>query len=224
MMYRRHKKIATERKPCIERCVAIVVSMVVFVGCVTMKYELMKKTTVVNPPSSAVAISIEKFPVESKASIIDPRAAVAGPGRTFNPTESRLAEISRPSRLEDLSGAILRELRKERLRTFLTLDQIKSLDNVRLADNPFKLVAEGDSERLLEISGRILINSHKIRDQFSANTDAIMITVIVNDLKTGKVSEMVPVRTLIAMPFDSKELENAMAVAVVTVMTKKTPF
>jgi hypothetical protein len=203
---------------------ATVVSAVLFVGCLTMKYELLKKTSIPNPPLSAVAVSIKQFPVESRASIIDPHAAVSGPGRTFNPTESRLAEISRPSRLEDLSGAIVRELRNERIRTLLTLDQIKALDNTRLVTNPFTLVAEADPQCMLEVSGRVLISSHKTRDLFSPNTDAITITVSVKDLKTGRVSEKTPIRTLIAVPFDSKELEDAMAVAVVTVMTKKTIF
>ena len=199
----------------------------------TLKYEALKDTSLPNPPSMPVKIYVKEFPVESKANVVDPRTAnSAGSQSTQYVTNAlasqgnKLVQISRPSRIEDLSGALLRELRKDKVRILTQTDRVEVLDgdSVRQVNNPFTLVSEDSDEADLEISGTALITSQRVRKVFSPQTQRVQVEVSVKDLKTGKVSTKNPVDAGIVMTFNSKELEEALAVAVVTSLTQKLLF
>ena len=199
----------------------------------TLKYEALKDTSLPNPPSMPVKIYVKEFPVESKANVVDPRIAnsVDSQGTQYitNALASQgneLLQISRPSRIEDLSGALLRELRKDKVRIFTQTDRVAVLDedSVREVNNPFTLVSEDSDEADLEISGTALITSQRVRKVFSSQTQRVQVEVSVKDLKTGKVSTKSPVDAGIVMTFNSRELEEALAVAVVTSLTQKLLF
>ena len=199
----------------------------------TLKYEALKDTSLPNPPSMPVKIYVKEFPVESKANVVDPRTAnSAGSQSTQYVTNalasqgSKLVQISRPSRIEDLSGALLRELRKDKVRILTQTDRVEVLDedNVRQVNNPFTLVSEDSDDADLEISGTALITSQRVRKVFSPQTQRVQVEVSVRDLKTGKVSKKSPVDAGIVMIFNSKELEEALALAVVTSLTQKLLF
>ena len=199
----------------------------------TLKYEALKDTSLPNPPSMPVKIYVKEFPVESKANVVDPRIAnsVDSQGAQYitNALASegnKLLQISRPSRIEDLSGALLRELRKDKVRILTQTDRVEVLDedSVREVNNPFTLVSEDSDEADLEISGTALITSQRVRKVFSPQTQRVQVEVSVKDLKTGKVSTKSPVNAGIVMTFNSRELEEALAVAVVTSLTQKLLF
>ena len=199
----------------------------------TLKYEALKDTSLPNPPSMPIKIYVKEFPVESKANVVDPRAAnsTASQGSQYitNALASqgnKLVQITRPSRIEDLSGALLRELRKDKVRILTQTDRVEMLDedSVRQVDNPFALVSEDSDQADLEISGTALITSQRVRKVFSPQTQRVQVEVSVKDLKTGKVSTKSPVDAGIVMIFNSKELEEALAIAVVTSLTQKLLF
>ena len=199
----------------------------------TLKYEALKDTSLPNPPSVPVKIYVKEFPVESKANVVDPRTAnSAGSQNTQYITNalasqgSRLVQITRPSRIEDLSGALLRELRKDKVRIFTQTDRVEVLDkdSVRQVNNPFTLVSEDSDQADLEISGTALITSQRVRKVFSPQTQRVQVEVSVKDLKTGRMSKKSPVEAGIVMTFNSRELEEALAVAVVTSLTQKLLF
>jgi len=197
-------------------------------GCLSLKYQILKGTSLQNPPGAPLAVYVKAFPVTSKASVIDPLAAVGtrypGQETSFDPTQTQLAEVTRPSRIEDLSGALLRELRRPELRTLVDMQKVPNLEEVRPVANPFALVPLGAPEARLEISGEALIRSQRVGSQFSQKTDRVEITVQVMDLETGRVVRMPAYDAGIRMIFNSRELEEAMAVAVATILTRKTPF
>ena len=209
--------------------------MLLLVGSMacTLKYEALKDTSLPNPPSMPVKIYVKEFPVESKANVVDPRTAnSAGSQGTQYITNAlasegnRLVQITRPSRIEDLSGALLRELRKDKVRIFTQTDRVEVLDedSVRQVNNPFALVSADSDEADLEVSGTALITSQRVRKVFSPQTQRVQVEVSVKDLKTGKVSTKSPVDAGIVMIFNSKELEEALAIAVVTSLTQKLLF
>ena len=209
------------------------VALLVGLTACTLKYEALKDTSLPNPPSMPVKIYVKEFPVESKANVVDPRIAnsVDSQGTQYitNALASqgnKLLQISRPSRIEDLSGALLRELRKDKVRIFTQTDRVEVLDedSVREVNNPFTLVSEDSDEADLEISGTALITSQRVRKVFSPQTQRVQVELSVKDLKTGKVSTKNPVDAGIVMTFNSKELEEALAVAVVTSLTQKMLF
>ena len=198
----------------------------------TLKYEALKDTSLPNPPSVPVKIYVKEFPVESKANVVDPRTANSAGSQNTQITNalasqgSRLVQITRPSRIEDLSGALLRELRKDKVRILTQMDWVEVLDkdSVREVNNPFTLVSEDSDEADLEISGTALITSQRVRKVFSPQTQRVQVEVSVKDLKTGKVSTKSPVDAGVVMTFNSRELEEALAVAVVTSLTQKLLF
>ena len=209
------------------------VALLVGTTACTLKYEALKDTSLPNPPSMPVKIYVKEFPVESKANVVDPRIANSVDSQgTQNITNAlasegnELLQISRPSRIEDLSGALLRELRKDKVRIFTQTDRVEVLDedSVREVNNPFTLVSEDSDEADLEISGTALITSQRVRKVFSPQTQRVQVEVSVKDLKTGKVSTKSPVDAGIVMTFNSRELEEALAVAVVTSLTQKLLF
>lgn len=202
------------------------------VAC-TLKYEALKDTSLPNPPTTPIKIYVKEFPVESKANVVDPRMATSA---TDQPTQyvtnalashgNKLLQISRPSRIEDLSKALLHELRRDKVRILTQTDRVEVLDedSVRQVDNPFTLVLADSDEADLEISGTALITSQRVRKVFSPQTQRVQVEVSVKDLKTGKVSKKNPVDAGIVMTFNSRELEEALAVAVVTSLTQKLLF
>jgi hypothetical protein len=199
----------------------------------TLKYEVLKSTSLANPPTAPIKIYIKEFPVESKANVVDPRVAGAATDQgeryvtnALASEGSKLVQISRPSRIEDLSGAVLRELRKDRVRIFSQTDRVSTLDenSVRQVDNPFVLVAADSDDADLEISGSALITSQRVRKVFSQHTQSVKVEVVVRDLKTGKTSKKSPVNARVVMTFNSRELEEALAIAVVTSLTQKLLF
>lgn len=203
-----------------------------FHGCGALKYEALRGTSVPNPPTAPVAVTVKGFPVTSKASVLERRvgagAEVAGPGTGsisgLAEESSGIMEISRPCRLEDLSGAVLRELRRDKVRVFSDLEKVENLDLVRQMDNPYRLVAPESQEAQLEISGKALIRSQRVSKSFSQKTTRVELELSVKDLATGRTIGRESVRTGIRMTFNSRELEEAMAIAVVTYLTQKTLF
>lgn len=200
----------------------------------TLKYEALKDTSLSNPPTTPIKIYVKEFPVESKANVVDPRSANSAGSQggiqyvtnALASAGNRLVQITRPSRIEDLSGALLRELRKDKVRILTQTDRVEMLDedSVRQVENPFALVSEDSDEADLEISGTALITSQRVRKVFSPQTQRVQVEVSVRDLKTGKVSKKSPVDAGIVMIFNSKELEEALAIAVVTSLTQKLLF
>lgn len=203
-------------------------------GCGTLKYEVFKETSLPNPPTAPVKVYIREFQVESKAAVVDPRAASAAEaqgGQQYITNEmavagQQLVLISRPSRIEDLSGAILRELRRDRVRVFSQLTRIEQLDEetVREIENPFELVPVQSEDAQLEISGKALINSQRVRKVFSQQTQSVEVEVEVRDLRTGRVVKKSPLSANVVMTFNSRELEEALAISVVTSLTRRLLF
>ncbi len=209
------------------------VVLLVGAAACTLKYEALKDTSLPNPPSLPVKIYIKEFPVDSKANVVDPRSAtsVVAQGNQYSTNAlasegNKLVQITRPSRIEDLSGALLRELRQDKVRIFTQTDRVEVLDenSVRQVHNPFALVSEDSDEADLEVSGTALITSQRVRKVFSSQTHRVQIEVSVKDLKTGKESKKSPVDAGIVMTFNSKELEEALAIAVVTSLTQRLLF
>jgi len=200
-------------------------------GACTLKYDVLRGTSVPNPPTAPIKIYIKEFQVVSKASVVDPAAAVGGAsedagraaGGLAEKSGNKLIQISRPSRIEDLSGAIIRELRKDQVRVFSQLELVKDLQTVRLVENPFEMVSS-DAEAHLEISGTAQINSQRIGKVFSQDTKNIEVAVTVKDLQSGSTSRKTPLGVGVRMVFNSKELEEAMAIAVVTSLAQKILF
>ncbi len=199
----------------------------------TLRYEALKDTSLPNPPSMPVKIYVKEFPVESKANVVDPRTANSASGQgtqyvtnALATSGNRLVQITRPSRIEDLSGALLRELRRDKVRIFTQTDRVEVLDedSVRQVNNPFAVVSADSDEADLEISGTALLSSQRVRKVFSPQTQRVQVEVSVKDLKTGKVSKKSPVDAGIVMTFNSRELEEALAIAVVTSLTQKLLF
>ena len=202
-------------------------------GCITLKYELLKDTSLPNPMTAPIKIYIREFPVESKAAIVDPRAADAaasqgGESYVTNALASKgspLTTISRPSRIEDLSGAVLRELRRDRVRVFSQVVRLAELDedSVREIDNPFELVSTREDAHL-QITGTARVHSQRVRKVFSQNAESVEVEVQVEDLSTGQISSKSPLKVGVVMTFNSRELEEAMAIAVVSSLTRKLLF
>lgn len=213
------------------RIIAIAALLALGLGSCTLKYDVLRGTSVPNPPTAPIKIYIKEFQVISKASVVDPAAAVGGAaeggghggGGLAEKSGNKLIEISRPSRIEDLSGAIIRELRKDKVRVFAQLEMVKDLQTVRLVENPFVLVSS-DADAQLEISGTAQINSQRIGKVFSQDTKNIELTVTVKDLQSGSVSRKTPLGVGVKMIFNSKELEEAMAIGVVTSLSQKILF
>lgn len=213
------------------RIIVVAAAMALGLGACTLKYDVLRGTSVPNPPTAPIKIYIKEFRVVSKASVVDPAAAVGGAaegggraaGGLAEKSGNKLIEISRPSRIEDLSGAIIRELRKGQVRVFSQLEMVKDLQTVRLVDNPFELVSS-DAEAQLEISGTAQINSQRIGKVFSQDSKNIEVAVTVKDLQSGSTSRKTPLGVGVKMVFNSKELEEAMAIAVVTSLSQKILF
>lgn len=200
------------------------------VGCGNLKYEMLRGTSVPNPPTAPVALYLKEFPVASKASVIERRVMVSEEGGGGGSSISALAEessgiteISRPSRIEDLVGALLREMRRDTVRVFTDLNQIADLEMVRRLQNPFKIVSS-EKEAQLILSGRALIRSQRISKTFSQNTTGVELELSITDVASGKTMKREKLRAGIQMTFNSRELEEAMAIAVVTYLTQKTFF
>lgn len=207
----------------------LVLAGLVLNGCLVLKYEILKRTSLGNPPSERIKVYIKEFPVDSRASVVEPLAAVAyqyyeDSESNLRSSASALAEIARSSRIEDLSATLLRELRQDKIRTFLDVGKISALDGIRPVSNPFELVPLGDEKAQLEIIGKATIHSQRFGDQFSRNTSRVDIVVGVRDIKTDKVVMQVPFPAGINMVYNSRDLEEAMAVTVATILTRKTPF
>ena len=207
------------------RILLLAVASWIGLGACSLKYELLRGTAVPNPPAAPIKIYIKEFKVESKASVVDPVGAVGGVSveessrgisALAEKAGNKLIEISRPSRIEDLSGAIVRELRREKVRIFSQLELVEDLQTVRSIDNPFELVPS-DAEAQLEISGSALINSQRLGKVFSQETKNIEVAVTVRDLQSKSTSQKTPLRVGVKMVFNSKELEEAMAIAVAIV-------
>ena len=132
--------------------------------------------------------------------------------------------ISRNSRIEDLTRTLLRELRRDKLRVFSELDRVRDLQNVREIANPFILVPPEDDDAQLEISGSVLLLSKRVEQRFSQKSTSATVEVVITDLGTGKQTRMPPVKSGIKMTFNSKELEEAIAILITTVVTQKTLF
>ncbi|MBT7861214.1 MAG: hypothetical protein HN712_12910 [Gemmatimonadetes bacterium] len=215
---------------------AVFLSLLALTGCLSLKYVALKGTSVPNPPAGRVKIAIGAFPVVSKASVVDPTASVSSPhdpsggGGTRSAGlgglagESRDMEIARASRIEDLAGAVLRELRREHVRMFVYLEEIPDLEEVREFGNPFELVSAESGEAALVISGTALIRTRRISKQFTRETDSVEIGLTVIDVATGREVLKEDLRLGINLVFNSEELEEAMAVGVVTHLMQKTLF
>lgn len=214
---------------------AAVVTAALLIGCVTQKYVLLKGTSVDNPPVGRMKIALGAFPVASKAGVVDPIAAVSSPhessGGISRPgasggmaAETHEMEIARASRIEDLAGTVLRELRREEVRIFVDLEHIADLEETRRIANPFVLVSAESGEAQLEISGKALIRSRRISKRFTRKTDSVEVTVTVKDVATGEVLTKNTLRLGVNLVFNSEELEEAMAIGVVTHLLQRTLF
>tara|TARA_B110000116_G_C16391945_1_gene383376 strand:- start:147 stop:602 length:456 start_codon:yes stop_codon:yes gene_type:complete len=150
-----------------------------------------------------------------------------GGGRSINALAeagNAIMVISRNSRIEDLTRTLLRELRRDKLRVFSELDRVRDLQNVREIANPFILVPPEDDDAQLEISGSVLLLSKRVEQRFSQKSTSATVEVVITDLGTGKQTRMPPVKSGINMTFNSKELEEAIAILITTVVTQKTLF
>jgi hypothetical protein len=206
-------------------------SVVITVGCGNLKFLALKGTELENPPSMPIKMYVKEFPVTSKANVVDPNAALGdsdvGGGRSINALAeagNAIMVISRNSRIEDLTRTLLRELRRDKLRIFAEFDRVRDLQNVREIANPFVLVPPEDDDAQLEISGSVLLLSKRVEQRFSQKSTSATVEVVITDLATGKQIRMPPVKAGINMTFNSKELEEAIAILISTVVTQKTLF
>ena len=213
------------------RMMLYLTSVVVTVGCGNLKFLALKGTELENPPSAPIKLYVKEFPVTSKANVVDPNAAlgdsVMGGWRSINALAeagNAIMVISRNSRIEDLTRSLLRELRRDKLRVFSELDRVRDLQNVREVANPFILVPPEDDDAQLEISGSVLLLSKRVEQRFSQKSTSATVKMVITDLGTGKQIRMPPVKSGINMTFNSKELEEAIAILITTVVTQKTLF
>lgn len=203
-------------------------------SCGNLKYQSLKDTSVPNPPTAPVKVFVQEFPVTSKAGVVPPSVTVddtdynnqvsSRPISGLAAVGNAIVTITRTSRIEDLTRTVLRELRSEKVRTFMDWDKVTDLETVRRVDNPFELVPVEAEEADLEISGQALIRSQRVEKKFTQKTTGVEVEVTVKDLRTGKVITLPKMVTGINMLFNSKELEEAMAVAVITSLMQKTLF
>ena len=213
------------------RMMLYLTSVVITVGCGNLKFLTLKGTELENPPSMPIKMYVKEFPVTSKANVVDPNAALGDSdvvgGRSINALAeagNAIMVISRNSRIEDLTRTLLRELRRDKLRIFAELDRVRDLQNVREIANPFVLVPPEDDDAQLEISGSVLLLSKRVEQRFSQKSTSATVEVVITDLATGKQIRMPPVKAGINMTFNSKELEEAIAILISTVVTQKTLF
>ena len=213
------------------RMMLYLTSVVVTVGCGNLKFLALKGTELENPPSTPIKLYVKEFPVTSKANVVDPNAALGdsdmGGGRSINALAeagNAIMVISRNSRIEDLTRSLLRELRRDKLRVFSELDRVRDLQNVREVANPFILVPPEDDDAQLEISGSVLLLSKRVEQRFSQKSTSATVKMVITDLGTGMQIRMPPVKSGINMTFNSKELEEAIAILITTVVTQKTLF
>lgn len=213
------------------RMMLYLTSVVITVGCGNLKFLALKGTELENPPSMPIKMYVKEFPVTSKANVVDPNAALGdsdvGGGRSINALAeagNAIMVISRNSRIEDLTRTLLRELRRDKLRIFAEFDRVRDLQNVREVANPFVLVPPEDDDAQLEISGSVLLLSKRVEQRFSQKSTSATVEVVITDLATGKQIRMPPVKAGINMTFNSKELEEAIAILISTVVTQKTLF
>ena len=213
------------------RMMLYLTSVVMTVGCGNLKFLALKGTELENPPSMPIKVYVKEFPVTSKANVVDPNAALGDSdvvgGRSINALAeagNAIMVISRNSRIEDLTRTLLRELRRDKLRIFAELDRVRDLQNVREIANPFVLVPPEDDDAQLEISGSVLLLSKRVEQRFSQKSTSATVEVVITDLATGKQIRMPPVKAGINMTFNSKELEEAIAILISTVVTQKTLF
>jgi hypothetical protein len=213
------------------RMMLYLTSVVITVGCGNLKFLALKGTELENPPSAPIKLYVKEFPVTSKANVVDPNAALGdsdmGGGRSINALAeagNAIMVISRNSRIEDLTRSLLRELRRDKLRIFSELDRVRDLQYVREVPNPFILVPPEDDEAQLEISGSVLLLSKRVEQRFSQKSTSATVQMVITDLGTGKQIRMPPVKSGINMTFNSKELEEAIAILITTVVTQKTLF
>ena len=213
------------------RMMLYLTSVVITVGCGNLKFLALKGTELDNPPSTPIKLYVKEFPVTSKANVVDPNAALGdsdmGGGRSINALAeagNAIMVISRNSRIEDLTRSLLRELRRDKLRIFSELDRVRDLQYVREVPNPFILVPPEDDEAQLEISGSVLLLSKRVEQRFSQKSTSATVQMVITDLGTGKQIRMPPVKSGINMTFNSKELEEAIAILITTVVTQKTLF
>jgi len=207
-------------------------SMVFVAGCGNLKFQSLKGSSVENPPLERVKVYIKEFPVTSKANVVDPNAALSdggygGGGSSINSLAeagNAIMVISRPSRIEDLTRSLLRELRPDQLRTFTDYDRVTDLVNVRAIDNPFVLVPPEDEDAQLEISGSVYLLSQRVEQRFSQRSTSASIELVIKDVKTGNVLSLPSTKAGISMTFNSKELEEAIAIFISTLLTQKTLF
>jgi hypothetical protein len=66
--------------------------------------------------------------------------------------------------------------------------------------------------------------SQRVEQRFSQNSSSVEIRIKIKDLATGLYTDVLPVKAGINMTFNSKELEEAIAVFISTVLTQKTLF
>ena len=213
------------------RMMLYLTSVVITVGCGNLKFLALKGTELENPPSMPIKMYVKEFPVTSKANVVDPNAALGdsdvGGGRSINALAeagNAIMVISRNSRIEDLTRTLLRELRRDKLRIFAEFDRVRDLQNVREIANPFVLVPPEDDDAQLEFSGSVLLLSKRVEQRFSQKSTSATVEVVITDLATGKQIRMPPVKAGINMTFNSKELEEAIAILISTVVTQKTLF
>lgn len=206
-------------------------SLLLVMGCGNLKLLALKGTSLENPPVQPVKIYVKEFPVTSKANVVDPNAALGDNNYTGGRSINTLAEvgnaimvISRSSRIEDLTRSLLRELRRDKLRVFSEYDRVTGLENVREIANPFVLVPPEDEGAQLEISGSIYLLSQRVEQRFSQNSTSVGVELVVKDMKSGAEVRLPSTKAGISMAFNSKELEEAIAVFISTVLTQKTLF
>jgi hypothetical protein len=212
-------------------CIVLTSLMGVF-GCGNLKYVALKGTELPNPPTERVRVYVKQFPVTSKANVIDPNAMSGGDqyqggGSSTNSLAdvgNAIMVISRSTRIEDLTRSLLRELRSSELRFLSEYERVKDLTKVRSMSNPFELVAPEDKRAQLEISGEVILMSQRVEQRFSQNSSSVEVRIKIKDLSTGRETDILPVKAGIHMTFNSKELEEAIAVFISTVLTQKTLF
>ncbi len=213
------------------RLSACLVLMLALAGCGNLKYLALKGTQVDNPPLAPVKVYVKEFPVTSKANVVDPNAALGdsdyGGGRSINALAeagNAIMVISRSTRIEDLTRSLLREMRRDKLRVLTDLDRVSDLQNIREVENPFVLVPPEDDEAQLAISGSVLLLSKRVEQRFSQKSTSAAVEMVITDVATGKKISIPAVKAGINMNFNSKELEEAIAILITTTLAQKTLF
>jgi hypothetical protein len=214
-------------------CVALLWS-----GC-RMEYSILRGTGLRASPEEPVPVLVGRFPVRSTATrnlLRWEKNRESCPGALGQAREA--PKVKRALPFDRLDKEIRDALSEDQVRV-LDLSAPPSMLQARAVPNPFRLTDK--SEAVLEIEGRISVNSRDLRNRdctlaahasrvketeplFSEDIRSFDVYVVLTDLRTSKMVAEVAVNRPARIPFGSSELREVLVASVMAVLTERTPF